>query len=64
MKTIQNNVLKLSENIFGIILIMITPIENQVNYLNKVYVRDNINQKKVLGEIYSNPLLISVKRKL
>jgi hypothetical protein len=64
MKTIQNNMIKLSEKLFGIILIMFAPAKEKDMYLSKVFVRDNINQKKVLGEIYSNPLLTSAKRKL
>lgn len=64
MKTLQNNMIKLSEKLFGIIFTMLTPLEKQDMYLNKVFIRDNLNQKKVLGEIYSNPLLTSVKRKL
>lgn len=63
MKTIQNNIMKLSEKLFGIRLTMMTPPEKQEMYLNKVFVRDNISQKKVLGEIYSNPLMFPVKRK-
>ena len=64
MKATINNMIKLSEELFGIILIMLTPAEKKDMYLNKVFVKDNINQKKVLGEIYSNPLLTPVKRKL
>jgi hypothetical protein len=56
--------MKLSEKLFGIILTMLTPVEKQDIYLSKVFIKDNLNQKKVLGEIYSNPLLNPVKRKL
>ena len=50
MKTLQNNMIKLSEKLFGIIFTMLTPLEKQDMYLNKVFIRDNLNQKKVLGE--------------
>ncbi|MGD0710718.1 MAG: hypothetical protein ABR968_06000 [Bacteroidales bacterium] len=62
MKTLQNNIIKLSEKLFGLIQIMMIPSENQGANLNKIFVRDSINEKKVLGEIFTNPLLVPVKR--
>ena len=63
MKTLQNNMIKLSEKLFGLIQIMMTPTENKEVDLNKIYIRDSINERKVLGEIFTNPLLFPVKRR-
>jgi hypothetical protein len=62
MKTLKNNMIKLSEKLFGLIQIMMTQPENQEGHLNKVFLRDNISEKKVLGEVFTNPLLIPIKR--
>jgi hypothetical protein len=63
MKTIKNHMIKLPENCFGIIQFILSSMVVQGYKLLEIFIGDNISEKKLQSEIFTNPILIPVKRK-
>ena len=63
MKTIIKNTTKLPANIFEILHIIGVSLERQVYKILEIFIGDNITEKKLQGEIFTNPILVPVKRK-
>ena len=55
--------IKLPENCFGIIQFMLNFLQIQGYKLFEIFTGDNISEKKLQSEIFTNPILIPVKRK-